>query len=86
MASSMMKITYKELKKKPRVLQSLTGLTRREFEALEVSFGQAWLAFVEETFQTKSRKRAYGAGRKAHLRTTEDKLLFILFYFRALLN
>ena len=77
-----MKITYEELKKKPRVLQSVTGLTKKEFEALLISFSQAWSAFVEETFQTKRRKRAYGAGRKAHLRTIEDKLLFILFYFR----
>lgn len=30
----------------------------------------------------EGRKRAMGAGRKAHLRDLEDKLLFILVYFR----
>ena len=64
------------------MLQSLTGLSRKEFEVLEISFSQAWSAFVEETFKTKKRKRAYGAGRKANLRNREDKLIFILFYFR----
>ena len=77
-----MKITYEELKNKPHVLQSLTGLTKKELEALLISFSQAWSAFVEETFEKKSRKRAYGAGRKANLRSIEDKLIFILFYFR----
>ncbi len=61
MASSVIKISYEELKNKPHVLQSLTGLTKKEFEALEVSFSQAWLAFVEETFGAKERKRAYRA-------------------------
>lgn len=53
-----------------------------EFEALLVSFEVAWQQFVEETFHTGKRQRAYGGGRKAQLETLEDKLLFILVYFR----
>ena len=73
---------YTTLKNKPRTFRSLTGLTPTEFEALLKSFGAAWARFVEVTFERPHRKRAYGAGRRAHLRTLEDKLLFILFYYR----
>ena len=73
---------YTPLKNKPRTFRSLTGLTPTEFEALLKSFGVAWNEFVEVTFERPNRKRAYGAGRTAHLKTLEDKLLFILFYYR----
>jgi Helix-turn-helix of DDE superfamily endonuclease len=77
-----MKIIYEELEGKPRILQSLTGLNHREFEALLLSFEEAWNAFVEETFKSKQRQRAYGAGRRGHLKGLRDKFLFILVYFR----
>jgi hypothetical protein len=77
-----MKMTYAELRTKPQALCSLTGLTPKEFEALLESFHAAWEAFVKETFQHPERQRAFGAGRKAHLKQLEDKLLFILVYFR----
>ena len=77
-----MKVTYAELRSKPRTLCSLTGLRVSEFEALLPSFDDAWDDFVQETFEREGRKRALGAGRKAHLQGLEDKLLFILMYFR----
>ena len=77
-----MKMRYSELRNKPRTLRSLTALTRSEFETLLSSFSTAWSAFAEATFERKERKRAYGAGRPAHLDSLEDKLLFILFYYR----
>lgn len=77
-----MRMQYAVLKTKPRTLRSLTGLNSNEFEALLLSFGAAWNSFVTETFERPNRKRAYGAGRIAHLKTLEDKLLFILFYYR----
>ena len=73
---------YATLKNKPRTLRSLTGLNPSEFEALLPSFGVAWERFVSETFKREGRKRSYGAGRKAHLKRLDDKLLFILVYFR----
>ncbi|PZO17604.1 MAG: transposase [Leptolyngbya foveolarum] len=73
---------YAALKNKPRTLRSLTGFNPNEFEALLPNFGAAWDSFVKETFERADRKRAYGAGRIAHLKTIEDKLLFILFYYR----
>ena len=77
-----MKVTYAELRSKPRTLCSLTGLRVSEFEALLPSFGDAWDDFIRETFEREGRQRAVGAGRKAHLKGLEDKLLFILMYFR----
>lgn len=77
-----MKLIYGELQCKPRILQSLTGFKREEFEILLEKFAQAWEDFITETFQRDGRKRAYGAGRKPHLKQLEDKLLFILVYFR----
>ena len=77
-----MKMRYRQLKNKPRLLRSLTGFNPNEFEALLPSFSAAWDSFVEDVFEHGARKRAYGAGRPAHLKTIEDKLLFILFYYR----
>lgn len=77
-----MNMSYQEIQGKPRILQSLTGLNADEFATLLVSFERAWDAFVQATFQREGRKRAYGGGRKARLAGLEDKLLFILVYFR----
>jgi hypothetical protein len=77
-----MKMTYAELRTKPRTLCSLTGLRIQEFEALLASFGNAWDSFIQDTLQREGRQRAIGAGRKAHLSGLEDQLLFILVYFR----
>ena len=77
-----MKMQYADLKNKPRTLRSLTGFTAEEFEALLPSFGAAWDSFVRVQSERPNRKRAYGAGRTAHLSQLENKLLFILFYYR----
>lgn len=77
-----MKMNYAELKDRSRLLQNLTGLNPREFEALLPSFEAAWAQFAEDIFENKPRKRARGAGRKAELSVIENKLLFILVYFR----
>lgn len=57
-----MRIAYAELKGKPRILKSLTGLTVSEFEALLPNFGRAWTQFVEAEFEQKKRRRAYVPG------------------------
>ncbi len=77
-----MKVNYAELQNRPRTLQSLTGLKIEEFEALLASFEPAWSKFIEENFKRGNRHRAFGGGRKARLEKLEDKLLFILIYFR----
>jgi hypothetical protein len=58
-------------------------MDRAEIEQLLPTFEQVW----EEHRRTHhraptARKRALGAGRPSHLGTTEDKLFFILVYFK----
>jgi hypothetical protein len=61
-----------------RLLRAITGLNRQAFEALLPSFAQA----SEHSLFNPSaeRQRAPGGGRKATLRQTEEKLLYILLY------
>jgi hypothetical protein len=64
------------------VLQSMTGLNRKEFNQLVLSFGKAWDAEQEARWENIQRQRKAGGGRKGVLHTIEEKLLFILFYIR----
>lgn len=76
-------LSYHTLKDKPRVLRAFTSLDREEFERLLIPFAQAWDTYVTDRLRhKKSRKRRYGGGRKPHLLAIEDKLLFVLFYFK----
>ncbi|WP_414572341.1 transposase family protein [Nostoc sp. CCY 9925] len=65
--------------KQDRLLRALTRLNRKAFDALLPSFSSIYF----ETQQIKPRQRALGGGRKARLLTTQDKLFFILFYFKS---
>src|SRR3954454_7561901 len=64
---------YEEARTKPRVFQQLTGLKIEEFDKLKGAFQKA---------SEEEEPRESLAGRKAVLRTYEDKLFFILFYLR----
>lgn len=77
-----MKLSYEELQTRPRILQSLTGLSLKEFEALLPSFERSWNSLVGAQFRGQARKRGLGGGRKARLAKLEDKQLFVLMYFR----
>ena len=76
-------LSYHLLKQKPQVLRAFTSLDPQEFEVLLIPFQQAWDAYVTRHYiDRKSRRRRYGGGRKPTLLPIEDKLLFILFYFK----
>jgi hypothetical protein len=76
--------SYDKVKNNPKLLLAMTSLTRPEFEQLLVPFQAAWEARVGQTaVPNQSRQRRAGAGRKPALRTVADKLLFILYYFKA---
>ena len=75
-------MSYGELAGKPKTLQSLTGLNPKEFDKLLKSFNLVWDGILESSMERSERQRAYGAGRKAQLELIEDKLLFILIYYR----
>ncbi len=61
-----------------RLIRAITGLNRKAFEELLPSFAEAY----EESLlkQGQERKRSRGGGRKANLRTIEQKLIYILLY------
>lgn len=61
-----------------RLLRALTGLNRKAFDALLETFSPLY----EQSRQTQARQRAVGGGRKARLLSTQEKLFFILFYFK----
>jgi hypothetical protein len=63
---------------KDRLLRALTGLNRKAFDELLVPFAAAW----QEAKSAKPRQRAPGGGKKARLLSVEEKLFYILFYFK----
>lgn len=77
-------IKYRELKKKPAVFRSFTGLTPKAFETLLASFNQAYEDDLDErdAKRKEKRQRERGGGRQGALKRMEDKLLFILFHFK----
>ncbi len=64
--------------KQDRLVRALTGLNRKAFDQLLSTFSPVY----EQSRQTQSRQRAVGGGRKARLLGTQEKLFFILFYFK----
>jgi hypothetical protein len=77
-------IKFEMLKKKPAVFQSLTGFSLAAFYELLPSFEQAYEADLLERDKkrTQKRKRERGGGRQGAISSLENKLLFILFYFK----
>ena len=69
----------------PRQINAITSLTATEFDTLALSFGKAWQAAEKARLCLRTgqrRQRALGGGRHAVLRTSREKLLFILFWFK----
>jgi hypothetical protein len=77
-------VSYEQIKSRPRILGSLTGLSPAAFEQLDKSFRQAYEQELADSDSQREqpRQRQRGGGRKATLQSSEDKLLFILFYFK----
>jgi len=73
-------INIKRALKQDRLLRALTGLNLQAFETLLAAFT---LIYEEEEQALKpGRQREVGGGRKAKLLTYQQKLFFILFYFK----
>lgn len=77
-------LSYAKIQNKPRVFQCLTGLTLQAFLRLLPAFSRAYeQALDQQDVQRESpRQRRRGGGRRSALATMEDKLVFILVYFR----
>lgn len=78
----MIMVNYDEAKNKPKAFRALTGLDRAEFEQLLKFFEVAYCRDREPLISNEQRQRKPGGGRSAVLSTMEDKLFFILFYFK----
>ncbi len=78
-----MELCYENLKNKPEAFLAFTGLNVKEFQILLQAFTLAWERYVQQNrLPLELRQRDYGGGRKARLAICEDKLLFILVYFK----
>jgi len=77
-------LCYSMLKGKASLLRSFTGLSQAAFGKLVGSFQAAYERTLaeEEARRTPPRQRQPGGGCKSALPLVEDKLLFILFYFK----
>lgn len=72
-------LNIKRALKQDRLLRALTGLNLQAFEALLAAFA---LVYQEQQTLRPRRQRDIGGGRKAKLFSPQEKLFFILFYFK----
>jgi hypothetical protein len=72
-------LNIKRALKQDRLLRALTGLNLQAFETLLPAFT---LIYEEEQALRPRHQRDIGGGRKAKLLTHQEKLFFILFYFK----
>lgn len=78
-----MELRYENLKDKPETFLAFTGLEVEEFQILLQAFTVALDRYVQQnSLPADVRQRDYGGGRKARLGTCQEKLLFILVYFK----
>ncbi len=69
--------------KNERLMLALTGLNSKEFTELLPTFTAIWKDKRREYYNLNAAgDRAMGGGRKGFLKTVEDKLFYILFYYK----
>lgn len=73
-------LNIERILKQERLVRAMTGLNLKAFKNLESSFEEAYRQSLNQP--EKERKRQQGGGRKATLRTTLDKMLYILMYMK----
>ncbi len=77
-------ISLEHAKRSERLMRATTSLTVFEFDELARRFGAAWAeARTAKTAAGTARQRRPGGGRKGCLVSAEQKLFFILLYFKA---
>ena len=67
--------------KEDRLLRAFTGLNRKAFDELSQAFANV-IKQEARSDRQKPQKRSVGGGRKPRLQRVEDKLFYILFYFK----
>ena len=77
-------ISLEDAKRTDRLMRATTSLTVAEFEELAGRLETVWAAqCAQQTLSGQKRQRQPGGGRKSALATAEQKLFFILFYYKA---
>jgi len=74
--------SYEDIKNNKKLLLAMTGLLPSEFKIFLVTFKNVWNEQESAHIESSERVRGYGGGRKSSLDNIENKLLFILFYFK----
>src|SRR6266516_390936 len=79
-----MMFSYHQVKERPKLLLAMTGLNHAEFAQLLPHFQSALDQYVQHNYIDRdNRQRQYGGGQpESTLVNVEDKLLFILYYFK----
>ncbi len=65
-----------------RLLRAVTGMNLKALESLKPTFAEALAEAPVPRRSQQPRARLVGGGRKPRLATVEDKLIYILFYFK----
>jgi|GEM_PF-4312905 len=81
----MRKSRTSQLKKRPKIFRSLTGITVEKFNVLYYQLIPIYQGTESRRFNKKNRKRRVGGGRKKDL-PLEDQLLLVLIYYRHYLS
>ncbi len=75
-------LDLERIKRDDRLLRALTGLNLKALAVLQPSFAQALAEAPIPRRSQQPRARSVGGGRKPRLASVEDKLIYILFYFK----
>jgi hypothetical protein len=77
-------LTYRQIQDKPRTFKCLTGFSPQEFLELLPAFIHEYESYFDkqDCRRKKPRQRRKGGGRKSQIKTTYDKLLFIMVYYQ----
>ena len=70
-------LDYEGVKDKPKTLRAMTSLDQSEFEEVCGVFSEVWDEHTHQHDQDPAK-----GGRKPILKTTQDRLFFILFYLQ----
>jgi len=81
--ASMKRLRYSDLASNEKALLAHTGLKPAEFEALCLFFDEAWQGYIRvKTLEGKLRQRQSKPRKNNTLPTSEDKLLFVLYFLK----
>lgn len=75
-------LELERVKQDNRLLRALTGLNLKVLTVLQPSFAQALAEAPIPRRSQQPRARSVGGGRQPRLASVEDKLIYILFYFK----